>query len=403
MIWDLFAIAFGNLLHRKKRSFLTIIGIFIGITAVVALISLGQGLSVAVNSEFEKIGKDKLIVFPGGVGMAALLTSAVLEKRDVDAIHKVNGIVGVAGIISKSVKVDSGKESQTLQVLGIPVDKTKTIVEQFFSLEPSSGRLFDSSDRYKCIVGNQLAKNDNVFVKGLKVGDTLGIKGFSCKVVGITTSSGDPMTERGVFIPISAAKEIFQTENYFRIIAKVGEGFVPGDLVEGVKEKLRKARDVKKDEEDFSVQTSENIVSSFNTIFGIIQAVVIGLAAISLLVGGIGIMNTMYTAVMERTREIGIMKAVGARNSEITTIFLIESGFLGLVGGIVGFLLGFGLSKLVEFIAVNFYENNLLQAYFPPELIIGSLLFSFVVGVASGVFPAMQAAKLKPVDSLRYE
>ncbi|MFH1823570.1 MAG: FtsX-like permease family protein, partial [archaeon] len=138
-------------------------------------------------------------------------------------------------------------------------------------------------------------------------------------------------------------------------------------------------------------------------IFGIVQAVFIGIAAISLVVGGIGIMNTMYTAVLERTREIGIMKAVGARNRNILTLFLIESGILGLVGGAIGVLIGIGLSTGVAFVAAQALGTTFLRAVFPWYLIVGALAFSFGIGSLSGILPAIQASRLKPVDALRYE
>ena len=174
-------------------------------------------------------------------------------------------------------------------------------------------------------------------------------------------------------------------------------------VADEIEDRLRRDRGQKAGEEDFRVQTSEQLAQTFTTIFSIVQAVFIGIAAISLVVGGIGIMNTMYTAVLERTREIGIMKAVGAKNSDILTLFLVESGILGLVGGAIVVLIGVLLGVGASFIAGQALGTGLLKAYFPWYLIVGALIFSFVVGCASGVLPALQASKLKPVDALRYE
>jgi len=150
----------------------------------------------------------------------------------------------------------------------------------------------------------------------------------------------------------------------------------------------------------FSVSTSEDMIASINTILGVVQAVFIGIALISLLVGGIGIMNTMYTSVLEQTREIGIMKAIGAKNGDILMIFLIESGILGLSGGCIGILLGIMLSKLVEIIGQGFV-GDLLKASFSWYLIAACITFSVVIGVISGVLPARQASKMQPVDALK--
>ena len=164
---------------------------------------------------------------------------------------------------------------------------------------------------------------------------------------------------------------------------------------------MRRFRNVKKDEEDFDVQTPEQLLGSFGDIVNIVQSVLIGIAAISLLVGGIGIANTMYTAVVERTKEIGIMKSVGAQNKDILLIFIIESGLLGAIGGLIGVVLGFGLSYGVEVISKNFIGTNLIEAYFSYTLFFGALLFSFFIGAIFGVMPARQAALMQPVDALR--
>jgi putative ABC transport system permease protein len=172
-------------------------------------------------------------------------------------------------------------------------------------------------------------------------------------------------------------------------------------VTENIKKSLRTSRKVDKGKEDFTVQTPESLLATLNSILMIIEAVLVGIAAISLLVGGIGIMNTMYTAVLERTKEIGIMKAVGATNREIMFLFLIESGLLGLIGGLIGVLLGFGISKSVEMVAFQVYESPLIQAEFSFWLLSGALMFAFLVGSFSGWFPARQAARLNPIEALR--
>ena len=153
---------------------------------------------------------------------------------------------------------------------------------------------------------------------------------------------------------------------------------------------------------DFEVQTPQQIVETFGIVLFAVQAVIVGIAFISLIVGGIGITNTMYTAVMERTKEIGIMKSIGARNSDIFKLFFIESGILGMAGGIIGIILGFGLGKLVENAGRTILGTELLTPVFSPLLIISALLFSFLVGSISGLMPALQASKLNPVDALRF-
>ncbi len=205
-------------------------------------------------------------------------------------------------------------------------------------------------------------------------------------------------------MPKDTLKEILNVQDEeSQILVKASIDSNVTNLADTIKRKLTSYRGEKEGQETFSVSTSEQILNSFKDIFGIVQAVLVGIAAISLFVGGIGIANTMYTSVLERTKEIGTMKAVGAKNSDILILFLIESGLLGLMGGIIGIGIGLGLSKTAEYIAATQLGTDLLQASIDPVLIIGALTFSFLIGAISGVFPAMQASKLKPVDALRYE
>ena len=216
--------------------------------------------------------------------------------------------------------------------------------------------------------------------------------------------TGDPNDDNALYIPKDTLREIFEIpEEESMIMVKTAPGFEPTNVAEEIERKLRRFRGEKEGEETFNVQTSEQLLETFSNIFGVVQAVLVGIAGISLLVGGIGIMNTMYTSVLERTKEIGTMKAVGAKNSDILLIFLFESGLLGLVGGMIGIGIGIGLSKSAEYIASVALGTNLLQADTGISLIGGALMFSFLIGAMSGVFPAMQAAKLKPADALRYE
>ena len=195
-------------------------------------------------------------------------------------------------------------------------------------------------------------------------------------------------------------KIVPKSDELSAIVAQLNPGEKPSEVAERVLKTIRRDRHQKEGFEDVTVSTSEDLIDSINTILGVVQAVFIGIAAISLLVGGIGIMNTMYTSVMERTRDIGIMKAIGARNSDILWIFLLESGLLGMAGGIIGVLIGIGLSKLVESFGQDMV-GNVLHASFPWTLIVGALLFSFVIGVLSGVLPARQASKMQPVEAFR--
>jgi len=400
---DFLFLAFNNLRRRKLRAWLTVLGIFIGIAAVVSLISLGQGLQSAINQQFQQLGADKIIIQSKVLGPPGSGTGSLsLTDKDLDTIRQVRGVDSAEGILLKSAVVKSRDETQIVYVIGI----TQGYLDMFQGVDAVKvidGRQLKAGDNFKAVVGNNHVFGD-LWKKPVEIGSTIEINGQGFKIVGVQKKQGNPIDDGEVIMPKETMKEIFNTGNEeSEIVAKSKEGFNPDDVAKDIARKLRQERHEKEGEETFYVQTSEQLLSSFSTIFGIVQAVLVGIAAISLLVGGIGIMNTMYTSVLERTKEIGTMKAVGAKNSDILLIFLFESGLLGIIGGAIGIALGFGLGKGAEFIATNALGTNLLRAVFPWYLIAGALLFSFVVGSVSGALPAIQASRLKPVDALRYE
>jgi len=404
MIKDFFKLGWSNITKRKLRSWLTMIGIFIGIAAVVSLVSLGQGLNKYIDDEFAKLGKDKIYIQPkGGFGPGAEGTP-VFSERDLKEVNKAVGVIDSAGMSMKTVKIEFNDIIRYFYAAGIPTDDTRRFIDELFlNYDIEKGRNIKAGDKYKVVLGHYYLDR-MLFEKNVKLGDKVLINDVEFRVIGFYEIIGNPGDDQNIYIPQETLNELYGIDDEFSVlIAKTTPGIDPKRSAESIEKTLRKSRDVEEGSEDFYVQTTDEIMDSFNNILLIVQIVLIGIAAISLLVGGIGIMNTMYTAVLERTKEIGIMKAIGARNSSIMILFLIESGILGLVGGIIGVGIGMGISKSVELIATSALQSKLLQAYFPWYLIVGSLLFSFIVGSLSGVFPARQAAKQKPVDALRYE
>jgi len=404
MIIDYTNYAWENIKHRKLRSWLTLIGIIIGVAAVVSLVSLGQGLQSAVSEQFNQMGTDKIMVSPGASIFGGMgLEGIEITDKDISVIEKVNGVKLVGGFVSKVAEVKFKDEIKYTWVTGLSQDETKEIIESIQSFNIDKGRNLKEGDNYKTVIGIMLTQGD-VFEKEVKVRDTLIIEGQDFRVVGALETIGNPQDDSQLIIPLDVARDLFnEPDSYSVIIVQVKENADVGKVAEKIEEELRDSRDVDEGDEDFSIQTSEQLMESFGDIFMIVTAVLIGIATISLLVGGIGIMNTMYTAVLQRTSEIGVMKAIGAKNSDILKLFLIESGFYGLIGGLVGIVIGIVIAKVVVLIASQYVGEALLKADFSPLLIIGSLAFSFLVGALSGVLPAVQASKLKPVEALRYE
>jgi putative ABC transport system permease protein len=394
-------LALKGISRKGIRSWLTMLGIFIGIAAVVSLTSLGQGMEDAIDHEFSQMGSDVVMIMPGS-GFQSM-GSGKISKSDERAIKNVRGVLNAAPFISKIAQVRYGREVAYTFVSGFPVDDRYSIVQSMESFAVESGRDFEEGDRYRALVGIMFSEGKVFDGKMVKAGDRIVIDNTEFRIVGILKRIGNDADDSGVIIPLDAAEEIFNEREYDAVMARVRPGFDPADVAEDIKERIRRNRGQKEGEEDFSVQTSEQLKESIGGIISAVQAVVVGIALISLAVGGIGIMNAMYTSVLERTQEIGVMKALGAKNSDILSLFLVESGIMGAIGGIVGVAIGLGMSKSVEYYAVNTMNISLLKASTAPEIILGALLFSFIVGCISGILPAIKASRLRPVEALRYE
>ncbi|MFC1685572.1 ABC transporter permease [Nanoarchaeota archaeon] len=403
MIGDYLRLSINTLKVRKLRTSLTMLGIFIGIAAVVALISLGQGMQEAINDQFEKVGINRVMIMPGGSQFGppgGSLSVAKLTEDDFELIRDVRGIEKAQGIYGETIEVSFHDEVLFTSVWGgyTDSDALEFMGEiDFFDIE--YGReLRDGDDRH-VVLGYNVANKE--FDEKIEIGDRIEIDGDKFTVVGIQKKAGTGIHDQFVRITMDTAREIFnETDEISQIFTSSGNE-EPGIVAERVEKALRKAHDVDEGEEDFTVQTSEQSIRQLTDILNIIQVFLVGIAAISLFVGGVGIMNTMYTAVMEKTSEIGVMKAVGAKNSHIFSLFLMESGMLGLAGGIVGVVIGLTMSKSVEIIAKQMDLVEIFKASTSLYLIFGALLFSFLVGGLSGVFPAMQASKLHPVEAIR--
>lgn len=403
MIKDYFRLAYRSARQRKIRSWLTMLGIFIGIAAVVALISLSQGLQNAIAEQFVSLGSDKIIIQgpSSGFGPPGTGVEDPITKDDRDVIESVNGVEMAIGRLVRSVKLEFNDEVEYGYAASMPEDSEDIeLAIEANNYKRGIGRLLKRGDKYKVMIGNSLAADQ--FSKAIQIRDTLEIEDKGFKVVGILKKSGNPQQDLTLVIPEEAMREILDIDEDFDIIpAKVSAGEDVDLVTEKVKKALRKHRDVEEGKEDFVVETPGSILATLTTILIIVQGVLVGIAAISLLVGGIGIMNTMYTAVLERTKEIGVMKATGARNSQVMGLFLVEAGMLGMFGGLIGVALGVSIGKIVEYVGYQMFESFLIRASFHPFLLIGALLFAFIVGAVSGVFPAMQASRLHPVDAFR--
>ncbi|MBS3141045.1 ABC transporter permease [Candidatus Woesearchaeota archaeon] len=395
MISDYISLTINSILHRRLRAWLTILGIVIGVASIIALISISQGLKSSIEEQFATFGTSRLFIAAKsfqGPGSA----SEGLTEKDVTALEQISDFKYVAPVIGKSGELEYKKELKYTLIAGFPAEEFSEVFEDM-GIEVSKGRMFNSGEKYVAVIGSRVATD--LFKDELRINNKIKIQGVDFKVIGIFEEIGNQQDDNQINIPYEAAKEIFNTgDKVDYILAQVKEGIDAAETAKKAENKLERTRD----DENFQVLSASQIAEQINSVLGIIQVVLIGIAAISLVVGGIGIMNSMYTSVLERTKEIGIMKSIGARNSDILMLFLLESGFIGLIGGVFGVLLGSGIGILVGKAAAS-AGYGILKIKISFGLIMFGLAFAIIIGMISGALPARQASKLKPVDALRYE
>jgi putative ABC transport system permease protein len=395
MIQDYLKIALRNITHRKMRSWLTAIGIIIGVASVVALISVSQGMQGAIEEQFEMMGTDTITITPTSFAGPGSTAEAPFDDGDVKVIERVAEINNVLPMMYGNAKFTFHNQDSYSYLMGVPLDKESNKAWDDIGWEIESGR-FPEEGKKEVGIGYLAAKE--MFDDELRVKNTIMVNDVKFRVVGIAKEVGNSQDDTAIYMDVDVAKDILDQENYNMIMAKVK----PGNDAEVVADKVQRKLEKYRNAEDFNAMTPSEILEQVNDILGIIQLVLVGIAAISLLVGAIGIMNTMYTSVLERTKEIGIMKAIGASNRAVMLIFLAEAGILGLVGGIVGTILGMIMGKGVE-IAAGSSGFIPLSVEISWPLILGAISFAFLIGALSGTLPALGAAKLKPVDALRHE
>jgi len=404
MIKDFFSLGIKNLKRRGIRSWLTLLGILIGIAAVVSLISLGQGLQMAVGSQFGISSTEVISVQAGGLNAYGPPGSGAVNPLTIDDVEAIGKLDTVEKAIRRNIPVGKLEFNDIVgfgNAMSIPGGEDRKFVYEQLDIEPLVGRFLKDGDNKKVILGYNFYEEDNSFGKRIRPGHTILLQDEEFEVIGISKKKGSFVFDNVVYVNDEPLKELMGYGDDVDLIAvQVKHKDLMDKAKEDIEDLLRKRRDVDKGEEDFEVSTPEAAMETVNEVLGGIQAFIVIIASISILVGAIGIINTMTTSVMERRREIGIMKAVGAKNSDIFLQFFIEAGLLGLIGGIVGVVIGINIG-IFGTLAIN----NFIGATTTPQinlwLIFGALLGSFIIGSISGIVPAMKAAKQHPVDALR--
>jgi putative ABC transport system permease protein len=414
LLRDYLEFAKSSLVHRKLRSWLTALGIVIGIAAVFSLVSIGQGFDNLVKEQISSLGGNFIFITPStqtsqggpsfgfssGVGPRSA-SQGTLTTNDVSAVRSARGVVFADGIIFDRSDVEFRGEVVTTNVQGYTVD----LLKEFPLVSIGEGRIFSSGESKVAIVGFKVARD--FFDREVKLGDIITVEKESYRVIGIF-SEGSGATasifDQSIAVPRDDAKRMFKdpgSRDVSAIFVKMSEDADADRVLKDVEKRLRASHKVTKEDQDFTATSSKAIQSSVAAITGGITLFLGGIAAISLLVGAIGIVNTMFMSVMERTKQIGILKALGARSSQITAIFLIESSMLGLIGGVIGVSIGVALDLVIG--SKELLGPSAFVAPITPGLVIFCISFSAIVGTVAGVLPARRAAKMDPVEAIRYE
>lgn len=408
-----FKIALDGLRSNKSRTALTILGIFIGITAIILVMSLGDGARELILSEIQGMGAETIVIRPGRepkgpTDIAETLFSDSLKSRDVDALRNksnVPGLVDVAPGVIVTGGVSYLGETYKPFILGWSAE----FMVDFLDLYPERGEIFLESDIRQrssvALIGSKV--KEELFGDSDAVGQNITIMDRKFRVVGVYPKRGQVAffnVDDLVLIPYTTAQAyLLGIDHYHEIITRAASPEIVNQTVRDIELTLRESHNITDPEkDDFFVVTQQGLVDQIKIITQTFTAFLSMVIAISLVVGGIGIMNIMLVSVTERTREIGLRKAIGATNKDILTQFLLESVLLTLAGGIIGITAGLGLSLGISVILSQFLGIN-WQFSIPLLGIILGIGVSGLVGLVFGLYPARKAARKDPIESLRYE
>jgi len=401
--------ALESLNANKTRAILTILGIVIGVGSVIALLSVGQGAGSAISGQIESIGTNVIYIMRGN-NSDDVKNPDPLTLRDAEALGnrlRSPSISYVSPIVQGSVEFTYSGESVTTSIMGVTPDYA--VVQ---SIGMAEGDFISKSNvdgrSAVIVVGPDMA--DRLFGRHTDItGKEVRINGYPYRVIGVTEAKGGTSfmnPDMNVYTPISTAQlRIVRNTVQDRVDYIIVQAKDSDSVTSAIKEAntiMRSSHRIQpRQPNDFTITNQQDFLSIAQSITGVLTVLLAGIGAISLLVGGIGIMNIMLVSVTERTREIGLRKALGARRSDIMMQFLTESAVLSLIGGIIGIIFGWLLALLVGFIAAR--SGTALNPQVGLNSILLATLFSAAVGIFFGWYPASRAAKLQPVDALRYE
>jgi putative ABC transport system permease protein len=401
---DAFLLVYRNIKERKTRSILTLLGITVGIGAVIALISIGFGMQESITEQLVEMA-DVIMVTPGSAEFGSFGTFGSFTDRDLEAVRRIGGVKDAVGMKSAIEDVEYRGETFRLTVTGInPHDITAVFGETIQREEGgeadtmAAGRDLRENDHQACEIGYSIAHD--YFEDDIGVNDRLTINGSKFRVVGVLEKQGGFRSEvdSAIYITTRDSETILDNEDISEIFVRVRNIEDAEKIADEIEERID---DNHKLDDFTSAMTMGSAIEQLESVFGILQVVLIALSSISLIVAAMGIMNTMLMSVMERTHEIGVMKAIGAKNRNILTLFLLEAGVVSAIGGVCGCILGILAARAISFGIQTAFDVE-IAAIVKPEVLLAGLAVAVLVGILSGLYPARKAAKMSPVEAVRY-
>ena len=399
---ELVRLALSRLGSSRMRALLTMLGIIIGVASVVALVAVGQGATAGISKNLQSLGTNLLTVNAGasssGATRGAFGSATTLTVDDATALGKLTGVAAIAPQLTTNQLVVAGSKNETASIVGTNEDYTQVRNYEVWQGSTLNGASVDAGLRV-AVIGSETATN--LGLDASSVGSDITIGGLPFQLIGILQpkgTSGAASNDDIVLIPITAVQHYFDNTDSVRSIAISVATPEQMDTVKATATALLEQRHgiASGGTDDFSIANQAQLLASVSSISDLLTVLLAGIASISLVVGGIGIMNIMLVSVRERTREIGIRKAIGARGRDILAQFLVEALTLSVIGGLIGVVLGIAISIGVGQIAGWGFT-------FQPATVVLAVGFSLLVGVVFGVWPARQAARLDPIVALRYE
>jgi putative ABC transport system permease protein len=407
MFRDNFNLAYKNIKERMSRSILTLLGIAIGIMAIISLMGIGEGMNVAVEGELSSLSDTIIVTVGEGFSIFTFNqiedTEEYLTERDISDLERLPGVKEVSTQLTSIASLSFNGDDNSLMVTVTGMD-IETMDLQFGLPDFSEGNLLESGDQSKILIGYDVAHD--YFDNDISVGNRVKINGKKFFVNGIFSKQGMGGVSTNDDLVLLTSRDFKKATGETNIYSAIVKVYNVNE-VEFISTEIERVINENHGDEEFASATSmSSILDSIQSIMGILQTVLIAIASIALVVASIGIMNTMLTSVMERTREIGIMKAIGATNKDIMSIFIIEGVLLSLVGGASGIILGIFGSQGVSAVLSNMGPGGGGPPLEPVITIMAislALTVSMVVGIFSSLYPAWKAARMSPIEAVRYE